>query len=79
MATAKSIPSWWMPAAWPILWRRIFIATILISGPVWLAAVAVCGVIAAVGVLIIAVFFVLPFMIANLILKLWASQPGERR
>ncbi len=34
-------PEWWMPKAWPRPAWRLFVVTIPVSGPLWLAAVVV--------------------------------------
>lgn len=39
MAIIKPDPEWWMPAAWPLFWRRAFLLTLPISGPLWVALI----------------------------------------
>lgn len=74
MAIAKAIPEWWMPAAWPVFWRRAFLITLPVSGLLWLAAVVVCGV----GAMLIAMCALPIIWIVELKDRLWDAQPGER-
>lgn len=48
-------PDFWMPKAWPLFWRRAFLLTLPVSGPIWLAVVGLCAV-----TMVFAIFLVLP-------------------
>lgn len=76
MAEAANIPEWWMPAAWPLFWRRAFLITIPISGPLWLAAVIIGGTTAGIFMCGIGI----PIIIWSCLKEaLWDRQPNEPR
>lgn len=64
----------WEPAGWPLFWRRAFLLTLPISGPIWLALV----ILGAMGVGAIALVLV-PFwwVSDDLVPKLWRRRPYE--
>jgi hypothetical protein len=53
MAVLKNKPEWWMPRAWPVFWRRAFLLTLPVSGPLWVTAVVVAGL--CIGLLVLIV------------------------
>lgn len=61
---------WWLPTHWPVFWRRAFLCTLPISGPIWLAGVVLCGIVLP-AVLFVGCFFVMP------IVELWQRNPDE--
>lgn len=75
MAELKEVPEWWMPRAWPLVWRRIFLLTLPISGPLWVALV-VAGALATFAlVLVVGV----PIMALSILKEeLWDERPDGK-
>lgn len=77
MADAKHIPEWWVPTAWPISWRRAFLLTLPISGPLWVACIVI-SFLGLAGFAILMMPILLPvFGLMTLKEKLWDTNPGE--
>lgn len=68
-------PDAWMPKAWPLFWRRTFLLTLPISGPLWCAIVVACGIFYMVMALVLGPFMML-WMLKE---SLWDAKPHERR
>lgn len=73
MAELKCQPEWWMPRAWPLFWRRTFLLTLPVSGPLWVAAVFAGALGIGLFVLVIGIPAMGFFMLKE---ELWDDNPS---
>ena len=67
-------PEIWMPQAWPLFWRRAFLVTLPMSGPIWFSGVLVCGLLT----MTLCACFIPFWLLAGLKESIWDRRPNER-
>jgi len=63
---------WLEMPRWPLMWRRLFIATLPISGPLWLIAYLATGIALCVAVLVGCVC-ILAYCLAVELAEMWSK------